>query len=168
MPTFQIQPPAGAPLNTIGEYIMLNNNCKKIPKQDRRYKSEVEQEFSKSRELYYQRKIAKPASLFDINQTASPLGLQRTATATPNVSQFRPKEVTQTIRANGEYSFEGKLGGKILHSFEAPPPVERKLLTGFAGKMEKLAHAIGNNAKTGVERPGLRNISEFILKHLKR
>lgn len=46
-------------------------------------------------------------------------------------------------------------------------PVQRKFLTGFKGKVEQLAHKIGNN-KAGCERPLLRNIEALALKILRK
>lgn len=69
-------------------------------------------------------------------------------------------------KASGRYSVTRLKDGKVVGGYEVHP-VERKLMTGFKGKVEALAMKIGTNSN-GCERPVLRRVSGFMLDLLRK
>jgi len=67
---------------------------------------------------------------------------------------------------NGNVNVTRMVDGEIVGGYEFGP-VQRKLMTGFKGKVEALAMKIGTNS-TGCERPVLRRVSGFMLDMLRK
>lgn len=80
-----------------------------------------------------------------------------------------PEKELKTVHyldKDGFYSVTRTKDGKIIGGYEGQP-IQRKLMTGFKGKVEKLGMAIATDAN-GCERPILRRVGGFILNLSKR
>lgn len=82
------------------------------------------------------------------------------------IGDFHEHETVQRLTNDGHYSVKRLIDGKVVGGYEASP-VERKLMTGFKGKVEKLAMKIGTDAN-GCERPVLRRVSGFMIDMLRK
>jgi len=74
--------------------------------------------------------------------------------------------IYQFLAKDGSYNFKHQVNNRVIKELKVVSP-DRTLLTGFKGKIERIAHIIGNN-KAGVERPVLRKVAGVIQNLLRK